>query len=93
MEQVQADRNTGEKVTRKTATVPRDFETKARCLIKENLWHRGTTYRELAHPLSERGVEITRDALVNKISRGRFSASFLLLCLDVLGAEGSTTST
>lgn len=65
-------------------TIPRSYETKAQKLIRQAMWRRGTTYRRLAERLSARGIPFTRDNLVNKISRSRFSAGFLLLCLDVL---------
>ena len=74
----------------KQAKIPRSFETKAQKMIRQALWRRGTTYRQLAELLSAHGVALTRDNLVNKISRGRFSAGFLLLCLEVLAEQGGS---
>lgn len=47
---------------------------------------RGITYAQLAERLAERGVQENERNLNNKISRGGFSAAFLFLCLDVIGA-------
>jgi len=75
---------------KRITAVPRRFETQSQRLIRERLWRQGKTYRQLAELLSAQGVALTRDNLVNKISRGRFSAGFLLLCLEVLGEQGGS---
>ena len=80
----------GKTMPKRITAVPRRFETQAQRLIRERLWQQGKTYRQLAELLSAHGVALTRDNLVNKISRGRFSAGFLLLCLEVLGETGAT---
>jgi hypothetical protein len=44
-------------------------------------------YRELAERLKKHGVKETEASIANKISRGTFSATFLLASLVAIGAE------
>ena len=60
------------------------YEAEAREGLRRALWARGLTYREMAQLLTLQGIPMTRDTLANKIGRGRFSASFYLLCLALL---------
>lgn len=48
---------------------------------------RGVTYDDLARRLEAIGIQDTVPNLRNKVSRGTFSAMFLLQCLDVLGCH------
>lgn len=64
-----------------------EYEEKAKNLLKSELKRRGIGYRELAEKLTARGAAETERNLANKISRGGFSAAFLLQCLDVIGAK------
>ena len=70
---------------RKEDPVNVEYEAKAKNLLKGELKRRGVTYAQLAALLAERGVQETERNLNNKISRGGFTASFLLLCLDAIG--------
>ncbi len=74
-------------VTRKTNPVNVEYETKAKNLLKSELKRKGVTYAQLAAKLGEIGVQETERNLNNKISRGGFSAAFLLQCLEAIGAE------
>lgn len=74
-------------VTRKTNPVNVEYETKAKNLLKSELKRRGITYTQLVERLSEIGVSETERNLNNKISRGGFTAAFLLQCLDAIGAQ------
>lgn len=74
-------------VTRKTNPVNVEFEAKAKNLLKAELKRKGITYAQLAAKLAEIGVQETERNLNNKISRGGFSAAFLLQCLEVVGAH------
>jgi hypothetical protein len=62
------------------------YEEKAKNLLKGELKRRGVTYAQLAEKLAVIGVHETERNLNNKISRGGFSAAFLLQCLDIVGA-------
>jgi len=44
-------------------------------------------YAQLAAQLEGIGVQMTERNLNNKISRGGFSAAFLIQCLEAIGAE------
>lgn len=63
-----------------------EFETRAKNLLKGELKRRGITYAMLAEKLAEIGVSENERNLNNKISRGGFTAAFLLQCLDAIGA-------
>ena len=64
-----------------------EFEDRAKRILKAELRRRDIKYRELAEMLTERGVTESERNLQNKISRGRFSTSFFLLCMDTIGAS------
>ena len=72
--------------TRKGSPATVEYETKAKNILKAELKRRGVTYAQLAERLGEIGVQETERNLNNKISRGGFSAAFMLQCLDAIGA-------
>lgn len=59
----------------------------AKGLLKAELKRRNVSYRELAERLTAMGVPESERNLANKISRGGFTAAFLLQCLRVVGVE------
>lgn len=63
-----------------------NWENKVKGLLKAELKRKGVTYQELAAKLAAVGVSETPENIANKISRGKFSAVFLLQCLSVIGA-------
>lgn len=72
--------------TRKTDPVNIEYEARAKNLLKGELKRRGITYAMLADRLAGIGVQENERNLNNKISRGGFSAAFLLMCLAQIGA-------
>lgn len=64
-----------------------EYETRAKNLLKGELKRRGITYGQLAEKLAALGIQETERNLNNKISRGGFTAAFLLQCLEVIGAK------
>jgi hypothetical protein len=62
-------------------------ETRAKNLPKGELKRRGITYAQLAEKLAEIGVSENERNLNNKISRGGFTAAFLLECLEAIGSS------
>lgn len=64
-----------------------EFETRAKNLLKAELKRRGITYAGLAEKLARIGVTENERNLNNKISRGGFTAAFLLQCLEVIEAK------
>jgi hypothetical protein len=63
------------------------YETKAKNLLKGELKRRGVTYAQLVERLAVIGVTETERNLNNKISRGGFTAAFLLQCLEAIGCK------
>lgn len=64
-----------------------EFEEKAKNLLKGELKRKGVTYAQLAEKLGAMGIQETERNLTNKISRGGFTAAFLLQCLEAIGAN------
>ena len=63
------------------------WEDRARRLLKAELARADIGYRELAERLKKHGLKETEASIANKISRGTFSATFLLASLVAIGAE------
>lgn len=61
------------------------YESRAKSLLKAELKRRDVSYAGLAKRLSRPGLKESERNLSNKISRGGFSAAFLLQCLDAIG--------
>ncbi len=64
--------------------VTREYETRAKNLLKGELKRKGLSYKDLAERLAAIGVNENERNLNNKISRGGFTAAFLLQCLDAI---------
>jgi Domain of unknown function (DUF6471) len=62
-------------------------ETRTKNLLKEELKRRGLTYAGLAEKLAAIGVSENERNLNNRISRGGFTAVFMLQCLEAIGAR------
>lgn len=63
------------------------WEARAKNLLRAELRRRGISSEELADRLRQIGVQDNARNVSNKISRGVFSAVFLLQCLHVIGAK------
>ena len=59
-----------------------EWEMKAANLLKAELKRKGVTYAQLADMINEKEVNIR-----NKLSRGKFTAAFLLCSLHAIGVE------
>lgn len=64
-----------------------EYEARAKNLLKGELKRRGVTYAQLAERLTAMGLDENERNLNNKISRGGFTAAFLLQCLTAIGAH------
>lgn len=73
--------------TFKDNPVTKEFEDLAKNTLKGELKRRGVTYAQLADRLAKIGVTETERNLNNKISRGGFSAAFLLQCMMAIEAK------
>lgn len=71
--------------TFKSNPVTQEYEVKVKNLLKGELKRRGVTYGQLVEKLAAIGVVDSERNLNNKISRGGFTAAFLLQCLEALG--------
>lgn len=73
--------------TRKLNPVNLEFEELAKNILKSELKRKGVTYGQLVEKLAKIGVVDTERNLNNKISRGGFTAAFLIQCLLAIGAK------
>lgn len=64
-----------------------EWETRASNLLKAELKRRGVTYGQLVEKLAEIGVEEKEANIKNKLSRGKFSAVFMLQALEAIGCH------
>ena len=64
-----------------------DWEMKAANLLKAELKRKGVTYAGLVERLAQLGVDEKEVNVRNKLSRGKFTAAFLLQCLEAIGSQ------
>lgn len=64
-----------------------NWDDKAKRLLKSEMVKRGFSNADLVGLLNEIGIEETKASIDSKISRGSFSATFLLQCLTVIGCR------
>lgn len=64
-----------------------DWEAKVKSILKAELKRRDVTYQQLSGKLAAVGVTETPENIANKISRGKFSAVFMMQCLEVIGCK------
>lgn len=62
-----------------------DWEAKARGIIRAEMARQNVTYAQLAERLAALGISEDERNLRNKVSRGKFTASFLLQTLSAMG--------
>lgn len=63
-----------------------DWTARTKNILKAELKRRGVSYRDLAEKLGALGIHETERNIANKISRGGFTAAFLLQCMAAVGA-------
>jgi len=64
-----------------------DWAKEARSLLKAELKRKEVGYKELASMLTESGTPESEASVTNKISRGTFSAAFMIQCLRAIGCQ------
>lgn len=64
-----------------------DWEAKARGILRAEMAKQNITYLQLVERLDSIGVQEDERNLRNKVSRGKFTAAFLLQCLTALEVE------
>ncbi|MFA6121205.1 MAG: DUF6471 domain-containing protein [Sideroxydans sp.] len=65
-------------------SVDQQCENKVKGLLKAELKRRNVSYQDLANKLAALGVSETPENIANKISRGKFTAVFLMQCLEAI---------
>jgi hypothetical protein len=63
------------------------WEAKAANLLKAELKRKGVTYAQLVVKLAEVGISEKEVNVANKLSRGKFSAAFMLQCLEAIKSD------
>jgi 3-mercaptopyruvate sulfurtransferase SseA len=64
-----------------------DWNARAANLLKSELKRKGVTYSQLVEKLAEIGVEEKEANVRNKLSRGAFTAAYLIQCLEAVGVK------
>ena len=64
-----------------------EWEAKVKGLLKGELKRRNVSYGQLVDRLAAVGVVDTEPNIRNKLSRGKFTAVFLIQCLEAIGAS------
>ncbi|WP_048646375.1 DUF6471 domain-containing protein [Nitratireductor soli] len=64
-----------------------DYEALAANLLKAELKRKGVTYAQLVDKLAQLGVDEKEVNIRNKLSRGKFTAAYLLQCLEAIGSQ------
>lgn len=62
-----------------------EWESMAANLLKSELKRKGVAYAQLVEKLDAIGISEKEVNVANKLSRGKFSAAFMLQCLKVIG--------
>jgi hypothetical protein len=65
----------------------KEWEDRVKGMLKAELKRRNVTYADLVGKLADIGVMDSEPNIRNKISRGKFTAVFLIQCLTAIGAE------
>lgn len=64
-----------------------DWEMKARGIVRSEMARQNVGYAQLVERLAALGVQEDERNLRNKVSRGKFTAAFMLQCLEAMGTR------
>ena len=64
-----------------------EWEARVKAMLKAELKRRNVSYLQLVEKLAEIGVMDSEPNVRNKLSRGKFTAVFLIQCLEAIGAS------
>lgn len=64
-----------------------EWQARVKGILKAELKRRGITYQGLADRMAAVGIKESPRNIANKISRGGFTAVFLIQCLDAIGCR------
>ena len=65
----------------------KEWEDRVKGLLKAELKRKGVTYAQLVGLLADQGVMDSEPNIRNKISRGKFTAVFLVQCLTAIDVK------
>nr|WP_294816555.1 DUF6471 domain-containing protein [uncultured Sphingomonas sp.] len=65
----------------------KELEDRVKRLMKAERSRKSITYAQLVGKLADIGLKDLESNIRNKISRGKFTAVFLLQCLEAIGAQ------
>ena len=65
----------------------KEWESRVKGMLKAELKRRDVTYAQLVGKLADIGVMDSEPNIRNKISRGKFTAVFLVQCLTAIGVN------
>lgn len=65
----------------------KEWEDRVKAMLKAELKRKNVTYAQLVGKLAEIGVMDSEPNVRNKISRGKFTAVFLIQCLEAIEAR------
>ena len=74
-------------ITEAALKTDKEWEDQAKGLLKGELKRRGITYAQLCGKLADVGVMDSEPNVRNKLARGKFTAVFLIQCLEAIGAS------
>lgn len=64
-----------------------DWEAMAANILKAELKRKGVTYAQLVEKLNAMGIDEKEVNVRNKLSRGKFTAAFMLQCFSAIGEQ------
>lgn len=70
-----------------SAVQDKEWEDRVKGLLKAELKRRNVTYAELVGKLADIGIHDSEPNIRNKISRGKFTAVFLVQCFAAIGVN------
>ena len=67
--------------------VEQKWENRVKAMLKAELKRRNVSYLDLVDRLRAIGIDEAEPNVRNKIARGKFTAVFMLQCLDAIGVQ------
>lgn len=64
----------------------KEWEDRVKAMLKAELKRKGVTYAQLVGKLADIGVMDSEPNIRNKLARGKFTAVFLIQCLEAIGS-------
>ena len=65
----------------------KEWEDRVKAILKSELKRKGVTYAQLVEKLAAIGVVDSEPNVRNKLARGKFTAVFLVQCLEAIGSS------